>query len=255
MSVLDFLKVKKSAPASQIAEMEASLARLRTERKEFETVVESHGARRADALLSDMADADIAKLDADASLAQIRLERLELAELELVERIERARDKAERERLASEHERAAAQIETAAKALEGPIAQLAAAFADLVKVIPAETFLRKYSDRHAPPQCPATREDVARVILGNALVIAAPEIFETQKQRPAFAAYGAGVERTLSIYSLIGDVLKPRCAGLVGEECEIHPAPVAAQQLIVTPLRSRARTLRDGVAAHLEAAE
>jgi hypothetical protein len=254
MSVLDFLKVKKSAPASQIAEMETSLARLRTERKEFETVVESHGARRADALLSDMADADIAKLDADASLAQIRLERLELAELELVERIERARDKAERERLASEHERAAGQIETATKALEAPLAALAVAFAELVKAIPAETFLRKYSDRHTMAQ-PASPEDVARAILGNALYVAAPSIFETQKCRSAFAPYGAGVERALYVSTFGSGLVTPFNKGLIGEECAIHPAPVAADQLIVAPLREKARTLREGVAERLEAAE
>lgn len=254
MSVLDFLKVKKSAPASQIAEMESSLARLRTERKEFETVVESHGARRADALLSDMADADIAKLDADASLAQIRLERLELAELELVERIERARDKSQRERVAGELERAAGQIETATKALEAPLAALAAAFAELVKAIPAQTFLRKYSDRHTMPQ-PATPEDLARVILANALHVEAPSIFEMQKCRPAFSAYGAGVERALHVSTFSNGLVTPYNKGLIGEECEIHPAPIAADQLIVAPLREKARTLREGVAERLEAAE
>jgi hypothetical protein len=256
MGVFSFLQPpKKGAPGTQIAELEGSLARLRAEHKSVQAIVESHGQKRAEMLLSDASDADIARLDADANLAQIRLERLELVETELVERIESGRAKAEREHLAREHERAAAQIETATKGLEGPINALAVAFAELVKAIPAETFLRKYSDRHVPPQQPASPEDVARTILANALYVAEPEIFETQKQRSAFAAYGAGVERVLSVYSFGGGVMLPRNHGLNGEECEIHPAPIAADKLIVAPLREKARTLRDGVAELLQAAE
>ena len=74
MGIIDFLKPRKGAPASQAAEMEAALAKLREERKSVETVVDSYGQRRADALLSDATDADIAKIDTDANLAQIRLE-------------------------------------------------------------------------------------------------------------------------------------------------------------------------------------
>ncbi|MBG0797556.1 hypothetical protein IYX23_07730 [Methylocystis sp. L43] len=251
MSVLDFLKVKKSAPASQIAEMEASLARLRTERKEFETVVESHGARRADALLSDMADADIAKLDADASLAQIRLERLELAELELVERIERARDKAERERLASEHERAAAQIETAAKALEGPIAQLAAAFASLVEAIPTETGVAKDYENHLTP-CPAESIDVAQAIAAAALHSAIPGLFE----RLTLVRRGSGQPlASPAPVARLYDLGALRIGGRVSGDPAPLPAPVAAHQLIVVPQREKARALRHGDAERLEAAE
>ena len=255
MGVFSFLQPpKKGAPATQIAALEESLAKLRGEHKSVQAIVESHGQKRAEMLLSDAADADIVRLDAEADLARIRLERLELAELELTDRLERARDKDARERVASEHERAAAAIEEKAKAFEGPINALAVAFAELVKSIPEETFLRKYSDHHTMAQ-PASPEDVARAILANAIYVAEPEIFETQNQRSAFAAYGAGVERVLSVYSFGGGVMLPRNHGLIGEECAIHPAPVAADQLIVAPLREKARTLRDGVAERLEAAE
>ncbi|WP_292529436.1 hypothetical protein [Methylocystis sp.] len=245
MSVLDFLKTKKSSPAAAIQEMQASLERLRAERKEFENVVESHGARRAAMLLSDVADSAIAELDAAAALAQIRLERLEICELELVERIERARDSADRARLAAEFERAAAAIEPATKNLEAAIAPVAEAFATLVRSIPAETFLLKYSDGHTTAQ-PANAEALARIILAAALYDACPSIFEMQRQRPAFAGFGGGVERALAIHSLIGDVLVPRLAGLCGEESRILPASDTARLLLVSPLRSKAAALRNG---------
>ena len=178
---------KKGAPATQIAELEASLARLRAEHKSVQTIVENHGQKRAEMLLSDVADADIVKLDADADLARIRLERLELAELELTDRLERTRDKSERERLASEHERAAAAIEEKAKALEGPINALATAFGELVRSIPAETFLRKHP---TVMRMPPTAGDLRRCWQGDTeqwALLAAPQIFEMQTYRPHLA--------------------------------------------------------------------
>ena len=177
MSVLDFLKVKKSAPASQIAEMEASLARLRAERKEFETVVESHGARRADALLSDMADADIAKLDADASLAQIRLERLELAELELVERIERARDTQRREAEAVRRDDVAGKVEQIAIQLEKAIDELVIAANEMVAAIPADLIrMRDYEPTMGIIDQPNPQRLVAAIV-AEAMYKRSPELF------------------------------------------------------------------------------
>lgn len=255
MSVLDFLKVKKSAPASQIAEMEASLARLRAERKEFETVVESHGARRADALLSDMADADIAKLDADATLAQIRLERLELAELELTDRIERAKDTADRERRAAELERAAAAIEEKAKALEGPITALAAAFAALIEAIPADTGVAKDFEGHLMAQ-PARPEDVAQAIVGNALYAGAPSLFEamTLVRRGMNEQALASVENVIKLYALANGKIS-RAPSRTDADHARFPAAEAARRLIVGPQRDKARTLRVSAADCLEAAE
>ncbi len=257
MSIMSFLSPPKKAGdvRKQIDEMTAALAKLIAERRELDVTIEAHDQKRGQMLLSSASEEDILALDRQCDLAKLRSERLGLAQFELENRIESARDKAERERLASEHERAAGQIETATKALEASLAALAVAFAELVKAIPAETFLRKYSDRHVPPQQPASPEDVARAILANALYVAEPEIFETQKQRSAFAAYGAGVERVLSVYSFGGGAMLPRNHGLNGEECEIHSAPIAADKLIVGPLRDKARTLREGVAERLEAAE
>ena len=202
-------------------------------------------------LLSDAADADIVRLDADADLAHIRLERLELAELELTDRLERARDKSERERLASEHERAAAQIETATKALEAPIALLAAAFASLVEAIPTETGVAKDYENHLTP-CPAESIDVAQAIAAAALHSAIPGLFErltlVRRGNGQPLASPAPVARIYDLGSL-------RIGGRVSGDPAPLPAPVAAQQLIVQPLLEKARTLRAGDAAHLEAAE
>ncbi|NUJ82044.1 hypothetical protein HUN39_18860 [Methylocystis sp. FS] len=256
MGVFSFLQPpKKGAPATQIAALEESLAKLRGEHKSVQAIVESHGQKRAEMLLSDAADADIVRLDADADLARIRLERLELAELELVERIERARDKSERERLASEYERAAAQIEEKAKAIEGPIAQLAAAFAALAEVIPAETGISKVFEGHLMPQ-PAKPEDVAQAILGNALYAAAPRLFEatTLVRRGMNEQALASVESVIRLYAL--DNFKISSSGKrPGADHAMLPAAEAAQRLIVGPQREKARTLRHGDAEHLMAAE
>ena len=47
MGVLDFLKTKKGPLPAQIAYLEASLERLRAERRSAEAIVEGHGSRRA----------------------------------------------------------------------------------------------------------------------------------------------------------------------------------------------------------------
>ncbi|MFO1125109.1 MAG: hypothetical protein U1E25_07395 [Methylocystis sp.] len=256
MGVFSFLQPpKKGAPATQIAALEESLAKLRGEHKSVQAIVEGHGQKRAEMLLSDAADADIVRLDADADLARIRLERLELAELELTDRLERARDKSERERLAGEHERAAAQIETATKALEAPIAQLAAAFADLVKVIPQETGVAKDFEGFLQSQ-PALPADIAQAILGNALCAAAPNLFEAIKvvSRGANAQPIASAENVLRPYGLSG--LKISSPGRwAGAERQPLSAAEAAQLVIVGPLREKARTLLTGDAELMQAAE
>lgn len=245
MGVFSFLALtKKGGPPTSPADLEASLERLRDERKQVELIVDSHGQRRADALLSDAADADIVELDKGADLAHIRLERLELAELELVDRLERARDKANRERVAAEYERAASAIEEKAKALQDPINTLAAVFADLVRAIPDDTFLRQFSEFYTCPVA-ASPEGVARAILANAIYAAAPPVFEMRKCHQAFRGYGAGVERALSVHTLRDGVLSPYNKGVAGEECDL--AAVTAENIIVKPLRSKARALRSQV--------
>ncbi|RNJ50287.1 hypothetical protein [Methylocystis hirsuta] len=257
MAVFDFLKVeKKGVPAAQIAELEASLDKLRAERASVQATVENHGQRRVDMLLSDADDGDIVKLDSAAELARIRLERLELAEVELTERIARLRNAAERERRAGEYERAAGQIETAAKALEGPISALAAAFAELIKSIPAETGIDKPPTANFSGRRLATADDIGRAILANGLHAAMSAVFETVACRPHLARMGgAAVERALFVHTFADGLLTTRCNGLVGEECTIDPASITATRLIVEPLRRRAAALRGGDAARLAAAE
>ncbi|WP_292532284.1 hypothetical protein [Methylocystis sp.] len=253
MSVLDFLKTTKKTVASQIEEMQASLVKLRAERKDVEAVVEEHAPKRAAMLLSDASDAEIAQLDAAANLAQIRLERLEIAELQLQDRLERARNKSERERLATEHERAAAAIEEKAKALEGPMNALAAAFDELVKVIPAETFTEKYSDGHLMPQ-PARPEDVARAIVASGIYNNEPRLFELLRAVRAntLQQQHTHFEKAMSLYSWDGGRLAP--FGGQGEP-KVFTAPIAADLLIVGPLREKAAALRTGDAELLQAAE
>jgi len=243
MSVLDFLKVKKSAPASQIAEMEASLARLRAERKEFETVVESHGARRADALLSDMADADIAKLDADASLAQIRLERLELADLELVERIERARDTQQREIEALRCDDIAAKVEQIASRLEKAIDQLAIAADEMTEAIPADLVkMRDYEPTMGIIDQPNPQRLVAAIV-AEAIYKRSPELFRVSND------YLGGVDIALQLYTHNPNRSLSRIVPANADGRKFMLASGAADIHVVQPLRRDAADLRAGRSA------
>lgn len=257
MSVFDFLKPpKKGAPATQITDLEASLARLRQERKDVEAIVEAHAPKRAAMLLSDVTESDIIELDKAADLARLRLERLEMAETELTDRLTRARENIENTRRSEYFERSAAQIEAAAKALEAPIAALAAAFAELSKSIPSDTGIDKPPTASFSGRRPATADDIGRAILANGLHAAMPSIFETVACRPNLARMGgAAVERALFVHTFANGLVTTRCAGLDGEECEIHPSTITAYSLIVEPLRRRAAALRGGDAERLAAAE
>ncbi|MCQ4188117.1 hypothetical protein [Methylocystis suflitae] len=254
MSIMSFLSPPKKAGdvRKQIDEMTAALAKLIAERRELDATIEAHDRTRGQMLLSSATEDDILALDRQCDLAKLRSERLGLAQFELENRIERARDKAERERLAAEHERAASAIEQAAKTLETPVAHLAAAFAALVEAIPAETGATKVFEGHIMPQ-PARPEDVAQAILGNALYAAAPRLFEatTLVRRGMNEQALASVESVIRLYAL--DNFK--IGGRSGKDPAMLPAPVAADQLIIAPLREKARTLREGVAEHLMAAE
>ncbi|MGD9656905.1 MAG: hypothetical protein AB7U61_04570 [Methylocystis sp.] len=241
MGIIDFLKVKKGSPASQIGELEASLERLRAELKEVNSIVESHGQRRADALLSDVTDAEIANLDAAAALAQIRLERLELAELELVERIEAAKDATVRQRRAAQLEKDAAAIEERVKAINAAIDVLGGAFTKLVEVIPSDSGVLVDADHMTRPASP---EDVARAVLASGLYVAAPTMFEMIQPRTR-SARPASVERVLNVFVSRDGMLSRFNPGLVGEECTIPPTADAADQIIVSPLREQAARLRD----------
>ncbi|MGD9657404.1 MAG: hypothetical protein AB7U61_07145 [Methylocystis sp.] len=251
MGVLEFLKPKKGPAATQIPEMEAALDKLRAELKQVAAIVEGHGQRRADMLLSDAADADIAKLDSDVALAQIRLERLELAELELQDRIESARDGMDRSKRAAALERSAGEIEAKVAALDAAIGAVAAAYADLVKTVPGDSGVLLDADHMTRP---ATPDDIARAIVASGLFTAAPTLFEMVAPRHR-TARPACVERILGVFVVNKHgVLSRFNPGLVGEECTIRPTAEAADAIIVSPLREQAARLRDS-APQAEAAE
>ncbi len=139
--------------------------------------------------------------------------------------------------------------------MEKTLAPVAEAFSNLLKVIPEETHIAKPGSAGMPPSA-ATKEDIARAILSNGLFNATPDVFEQTVCPPHLARMGgAAVSRALHVCTFEGGLLTQRNAGLVGEECAIHAAPIAADKLIVTPLRAKARALRDGVAERLQAAE
>lgn len=247
MKIIDFLRQPKKPGdmQSQITAMEESISRLSAERREAEKVAEQHAPKRAEMLLSDATEEAILEADHAAEIARLRLERIELAEVELTERLNRARDAAERTRRAAECEHSAAQIEAAVKGLDGPIAALAAAFTELAKSIPAENLIQKYSDGHRYAQ-PAAPEDIARALVGNALYVAAPKMFAMARASHVFSGWGAGVERALKVHTYHNDMLTSYNAGLAGEDCTIHDGALFADQIIVGPLRRRAASAREG---------
>ena len=150
MSIWNFLKVSKKAPAAAIDEMETSLARLRAEMKEASVVVESHGTRRADMLLSAATEQEIIDADKAAELAALKLERLELAETALIEQIDAARDSSDRSRKATELERAAAAIAAKTQAIDFAAAAFAAAYRQLHATISRKP--RRYQNPEAAIQ-------------------------------------------------------------------------------------------------------
>lgn len=252
MGVLDFLRpTRKGQP--QIADLESSLARLRVELNQARDIIEGHGQRRASMLLTDASDHDIAKLAAEVDLAQIRVERLGLAELELIDRIDRARDLSDRNRRAVEAERAADRIEEATKALEASVATLGECFAQLVAALPQRTGLER---RHVGQQFlgSATPDEVARAILATALYSVAPGAFETGPSRRPWSG-GAAVERELLVYVQEGDVLSERLLGFNGEGSKIPTASIAAEEMIIGRLRAEAATLREPITEPPVAAE
>lgn len=178
MAVFDFLKVaKKGSPATQIAELEASLARLRAEHKSVQAIVESHGPKRADMLLSVVADGDIVKLDADADLMRIRLERLELAEIELAERLDRARDTQQREAEAVRCDDVAAKVEQIASRLEKVIEELAIVADEMVVAIPADVIrMRDYEPTMGIIDRPNPQQLVAAIV-AEAIYKRSPDLF------------------------------------------------------------------------------
>ena len=118
MAILDFLKTKKGSPASQIGDLEKNLERLRAERVEAEKAVEAYAPRRAQMLLSDVDEATIIAADREAEVAKIRAERLELAELELLDRLEKARVAASRDAIDKERQAAEEKVAAGVRALE-----------------------------------------------------------------------------------------------------------------------------------------
>ncbi|MGD9540761.1 hypothetical protein [Methylocystis sp.] len=205
-----------------------------------EPIVESHGAERADMLLSDASEEAIIAADKDAALAALRLERLEVAELSLIEQIDAARDSERRASRAKELERDAVVIAEQAANVDAACAVLAGAFAKLVAAIPSESGVMVDADHGTRL---ATPEDVARAILAQGLFSACPNIFEMMAPRTR-TARPACVERVLAVSIVRDGVLSRFNPGLHGEECTITPAPIAANEIVVEPLREKARELR-----------
>jgi hypothetical protein len=150
MAILDFLKTKKGSPAAQIGELEKNLERVRAERVDAEKAVEAYAPRRAQMLLSDVDEATIIAADREAEVAKIRAERLELAELELLDRLEKAREAASRDAIDKERQAAEEKVAAGVRALEEYTAA-AEHIRDLIGLVvagerAAEAFNRNHSE-------------------------------------------------------------------------------------------------------------
>ena len=101
-------------------------------------------------LLSDVEEATIIAADREAEVAKIRAERLELAELELLDRLEKARDAASRDAIDKERQAAEEKVAAGVKALAEYVT-LAERIRDIITIVEAveraaETFNRNHSD-------------------------------------------------------------------------------------------------------------
>lgn len=246
MGVLDFLKVaRKASPAAAIAEMEQSLLRLRIERAQANELVELHAPKRAMMLLSDATEEAILALDREADIARLRLDRLELAEIELQDRIASARDKAERDRRAAEAERAANAISSKTSAVDEAATALAMAFAALVEAIPADLIDTPSRKDGFTVALPASPGEIARAIVAQALATSAPDLFENRPSIRCVA--GASIEKFLRVAAVDSSGrLSPVLEGERGELASISSASSAADRIIITPLRAKAAALRVG---------
>jgi hypothetical protein len=87
MAFLDFLKPKGNGkanpPADQRADIDAALAKIAQERAAAIGVLDSLESRRGGLLLADAPDGDIAALDKEGDSARLRLEKLDVFEVEL----------------------------------------------------------------------------------------------------------------------------------------------------------------------------
>lgn len=252
MAILDFLKSTKKG-TSQITELEGNLQRLRDERKKLEPIVESHGTRRADMLLSAATEQEIVDADKAAELAALKLERLELAEMALLEQIAAARDSDARQRRASEMDAAAAAIATKTAAVDAAASAFAAAYRDLLSAVPADMIDVRILKPRFSVDGAATPVDIARAIAAQALAASCPELFETHP--PHVRVYGNACAKTLGV--LVIDErgrLSPVLAGEHGEKANITSAEKAAERFVIERLREKARALR-GSADVREAAE
>jgi hypothetical protein len=249
MGIIDFLKApKKATPEAAIAAMEEQLERLRAELRDAHAVVSSHSQRRDAAMLTDVSDADIARLDADADLASIRAERLELAELELEERLSRARDESARQKVAAEREAQARAVEEAALPLEKAIDALAEEFGKFASAVPTVNGALYFDSSKGTSAM--TPIEVARTILAEGLSARLPDAFISLNKSLIGTTY------ELALY-----VPHRRRDGYVdfdlpklpkGEEIRFLQASGVADALVVAPLRCSADAIRNGEIAPSE---
>jgi hypothetical protein len=253
MAILDFLKVAKKAPAAAIDEMEASLGRLRAEMKEASVVVEGHGTKRADMLLSDASEEQIIDADKAAELAALKLERLELAEIALLEQIEAARDASERQRRVGEMESVATAIFREDGRVDTAASAFAAAYRELLSAVPADLIDVRILKPRFTVDGAATPVDIASAIAGQSLASHCPELFESH--RPHTRTHGDACAKTLCVLDTDrAGRLSPILPGEHGKKASITSAQKAARRFVVDPLRDKARVLR-GSSVTAEAAE
>jgi hypothetical protein len=107
MSLIDRLLNRKTSKASAetVAEVESALARLRAERDAASTAIMDAMRRRHEMLLADSSPAAIAAADASRDEHGVILEKLELAEPELLARLDAARSTVRRARWADIREK------------------------------------------------------------------------------------------------------------------------------------------------------
>ncbi|AZG75988.1 hypothetical protein [Methylocystis rosea] len=236
MAIFDFLKPK----TGDVASLETQLQRLLAEKAQVTAEVEAYGSRRADLLLSDSDDDAIVRFDTEHAKACVRLERLEVGEIALLERIAVAKDATFRAAEALRREKSAEDLTQRAVVIDRTFGTLCAQLEEFIAATPPDCIdIKGYREFYGIGSA-LTPTQVASALLTEALYQRMPDLFEQEgrdivgnfwscKLPLRYRKKGSGVSAELPK----GNV-----------EIRFLPFSGAADETLIAPMRDKALSLR-----------
>lgn len=198
-----FGRNKSAETIDSLASAEAALSKLNAERDAARSVIASASERRRQLLLADAADESILEIDHEADAARLTVERCDLHEPDVLNRIRELQGAARRELLA----RLEADLDRATSALDASISETIVAFRKYQNAITAIASSNFSTSSY--PTLPSIND---AILLNPALI----ENWRRERERLADAKYAAANPRPV--------VVAPTPAPVV----KMKPAPVVA---------------------------